>query len=148
MFGPQPRPSDAWRYFMVNDRFQPNGESLDLRPGVRATLGLKAVVFSSTLIVCLAAAAIFFVGMIVALNGYGESDATWGMAGFAAIALLSAVIAGAAAAGLFSWLIARSFRTLSASAMAITACSVVGVAAEFICSIFGVLIAELARRYL
>ena len=48
----------------------------------------KIVALTATLIVNIIAAIIILFGMLVAMNGFSESDATWGLGAFVVLALV------------------------------------------------------------
>ena len=107
-------------------------------------MGAKIAVFILTTAVCLAAAVVLFFGMILAMNGYSESDAIWGMGVYAALAVLTSILAGGGAVVARERLI-RSFSPLTSILIAVFVSIVAGVVVEVICSIVGILIAELVR---
>ncbi len=108
-------------------------------------MGSKIAAFILTTIACLAAAVVLFFGMILAMNGYSESDAIWGMGAFGVLAVIVALLAGGGAILMTGRLTAREFRPVSAVAGSVITFSAFGAVAEFICCIIGVLVAELVR---
>ena len=107
-------------------------------------MGAKIAVFILTTAVCLAAAVVLFFGMILAMNGYSESDAIWGMGVYAALAVLTAILAAGGALVARERLSKRSGPFLSFM-IAVFACSTAGIVFEIACSIVGILVAELVR---
>ena len=107
-------------------------------------MGAKIAVFILTTAVCLAAAVVLFFGMILAMNGYSESNAVWGMSAYATLAVLTAMLAGGGAV-LVRARLAAKFSSFLAVLFSVLLCSVAGIVVETVCSIFGILVAELAR---
>ncbi|MFT3743195.1 MAG: hypothetical protein QM785_02770 [Pyrinomonadaceae bacterium] len=107
-------------------------------------MGAKIAVFILTTAVCLAAAVVLFFGMILAMNGYSESDAIWGMIVYAALAVFTAIIAGGGAVYLYG-LFAAKYGAIRSALIAIPVSSLVGIVIETLCSVVGILVAEFVR---
>lgn len=107
-------------------------------------MGAKIAVFILTTAACLAAAVVLFFGMILAMNGYNESDAVWGMIVYAALAVFAAIIAGGGAVFLHGRFAAK-FGPVRSALIAIPVSSLAGVVVEIVCSIVGILVAEFVR---
>lgn len=107
-------------------------------------MGAKIAVFILTTAVCLAAAVVLFFGMILTMNGYSESDAIWGMGVYAALAVLTAILAGGGAVVTRERLSER-FSSFLSLLIAVLVCSIAGIIIEIICSIVSILVAELVR---
>jgi hypothetical protein len=98
-----------------------------------------------TSVACLAAAVVILLAMLLAMNGYHESDATWGLGLFALLALMISAAMGAAASYAASFLIRKGWHPALAALFASIACFVAGVGLEILSSIAGVGVAEIVR---
>lgn len=108
-------------------------------------MGAKIAAFLLTMTACLTAAVISLSIMIIAMNGYSESDATWGLGAFAVLAFLTSIGASVGSTVLASKLLAKQFTTLKSLLIAVPVGSIVGVVLVFISSFVGIGVAELAR---
>lgn len=93
------------------------------------------------------AAAGFFVffALLLALNGYSESDATYGIAVYIVLALIVSLAMGTLAALSTHVLVKRGWGTAGAVMLAVTAFSAAGAVLKVVCGFAGVLAAELVR---
>jgi hypothetical protein len=107
----------------------------------------KALAFIITFAVNLviSAACLFF--LLVALNGFHESDANWGIGAFLLIVLVGAVGSGIAAAGGVHFLMSRKGKGAALSlAIFVPLFVLIGGVISFVGIIAGTLIADIARR--
>ena len=105
----------------------------------------KIVALTATLIVNIIAAIIILFGMLVAMNGFSESDATWGLAAFVLLALLVTLVTSIGAFFLAGILIKRNFSPVTSALIAVPVFSIVGIGLEIVCSLIGVGVAEFVR---
>jgi chromate transport protein ChrA len=105
----------------------------------------KIIAFLVTMLANIAAGVVLFFGLLVAMNGYNESDAMYGIISFIALAVLVTLLMSALAAGLTHILLKREFRGWASALIAAAVFSVTGIVLKFFCSIIGVGIAELVR---
>jgi hypothetical protein len=83
--------------------------------------------------------------LLLAMNGYSESDATFGLGVYIVLALLVSFSMGAGAFMTVSILKTRDFRGTVAVLIAVPMLSVIGAGLQIVCSIIGVLTAEFVR---
>jgi hypothetical protein len=105
----------------------------------------KIISFLLTLAVNAAAGVVVFFGMVVAMNGYHESDATYGIAAYVVLAAAVTLGMGGLAALATHLLEKRGFRAWVAVLVSAAAFSAIGIVLKLICSIIGVGIAEFVR---
>lgn len=109
------------------------------------TMGAKPAAFIITLILQIAFGAASFLLLIVVLNGYNESDATYGIVTFSLLAIAVSVATSLAAASLANRLLARGFRVSVSVIWAVAICSTAGFVLKAISGIMGVAVAEIVR---
>jgi len=83
--------------------------------------------------------------MLMAMNGYSESDAMWGLGTFVVFAFLASVFAGIGSIILVSRLQTRQFSVAKGLLIAIPVSSIVGVGLIFASALIGVGVAEFVR---
>lgn len=105
----------------------------------------KVAAFFITLLCNVAAGVIIFFLMLLAMNGYSESDATYGFGAYIVLAVIVSLIMSTCAALLAHILTKRKFRGWTAALIAVPIFSVVGVGLKIVCSIIGVSVAEYVR---
>ena len=100
-----------------------------------------------TLGVNAAAGVVVFFFMLLAMNGFSESDATWGLGAYV-VAAVAVTLGMAVSAWLFvAYLARRRWNEWGSAAMAASAFSIVGAGLKAVCGIIGVLVAEAARTH-
>jgi hypothetical protein len=105
----------------------------------------KIVAFIITLLANVVIGVAVFFFMMLAMNGFSESDATYGFVAYIALALIISLAMSAAAAFTVHFLMKREFRGAIAALIAVPVFSVVGGGLKIGCGIIGVLIAEYVR---
>ena len=105
----------------------------------------KIAAFLITLLVNIAIGVLVFFFMLIAMNGYSESDATYGLGAYIVLALLVSFLMGLCATAVTQVLLKRNFRPLRAVSISIAAFSFVGIGLEVVCVLIGVLTAEFVR---
>lgn len=108
-------------------------------------MGAKIAAFLLTMTACITAAVISLSVMIIAMNGYSESDAMWGLGAFAVLALLASLSASLGSALLTSKLLGRQFTSIKSLLISIPVFSLVGVGLVFVSALIGVGVAEFVR---
>jgi len=108
-------------------------------------MGPSIAAFIATFLVNIAAGVVIFVVMLVAMNGYSESDATYGLGAYGVLALLMTLAMSLLAALLAKRLRKREFRAVSAVLIAVVVFSLTGIILKVICSIIGIGVAEFVR---
>lgn len=83
--------------------------------------------------------------MLIAMNGYSESDATWGIGVFTVLGLIISVFAGIMAFLIAGTLLKKQFSPVLAAAIAVPVCTIAAIVLEVIASLIGVGVAELVR---
>lgn len=97
------------------------------------------------MIVNIAAGVVLLFLMLIAMNGYSESDAVWGLGAYVLLALAAALIVSFAAVLLTGRLMKKQFSAAVSLLISIPVLSVVGIALEVVCSLIGVGVAEFVR---
>lgn len=105
----------------------------------------KILAFSLTLAIDAATGIFIFIMMLVAMNGYSESDAGWGLIAYGVLAAVVSVAAGIGSAMLAVRLIRRQFSVLLALLISIPVFSILAIALQIGCSLIGVGVAEFVR---
>ncbi len=111
-------------------------------------MALKLITSSIVLLFNAVLALILFFGLIVAMNGYHESDATYGIAAYLALAVLSCLLATTLAWLTVHILMKREFRPWMASTVSIAAFCMLGTGALMISMALAIGITEFARANL
>jgi hypothetical protein len=108
-------------------------------------MGQAITAFILTFVVNITAGVLIFFVMLVAMNGYSESDATYGFGMYIVCAVLVTFLMGLLAAMLTVRLMKREFGPVSAVLIAAVVFSVTGIVLKIVCSIIGVGVAEFVR---
>lgn len=108
-------------------------------------MAAKIIAFIVTLLINTASAIIILFGMLVAMNGFSESDATWGLGVYIVIAFAAAILMGAAAVFFAGLLLKRQLHAAVSAILAILGFSVAGVAIDIVASLIGIGVAEYVR---
>jgi hypothetical protein len=106
---------------------------------------LKIASFLLTLIVDLAAGAIIFFMMLIAMNGYSESDAQLGLLAYIILAVITSIAMGVGSVIAVGLLIKREFSSIIAGLTAVPVFAIVGIVIEIVSSLIGIGIAEFVR---
>ena len=110
-------------------------------------MGAKVAAFLITLILMVILAVAGFIVLLLALNGYNESDATYSFGAYGIFAFLLVFAFACLAGGITHLLIGREFGSKSAAMIGILGGLAVGIVALFICIIIGIALAEYFRAY-
>lgn len=98
-----------------------------------------------TFLINIAVGVVVLATMIIAMNGYSESDAMWGLGAFIVLALGVSLLMSLGAYIASGMLIKRQFGAVSSSLISIVVFSFLGGSLKFVCSLIGVGVAELVR---
>ncbi|HLA94279.1 MAG TPA: hypothetical protein VK612_01065 [Pyrinomonadaceae bacterium] len=108
-------------------------------------MAAKIIAFFLTMLINIVAdVAVFFV-MLMAMNGYGESDAIYGIVSYIALAVIVTLLMSSAAAILAHILIKLEFGSFVSALIAVIVFSVTGVVLKIVCGLIGIGIAEFVR---
>lgn len=105
----------------------------------------KITAFLITFLLNLIAGAVIFFMMLIAMNGYHESDAQWGLGAYIVLAFIGTIVMSTAAVLTVGWLIKRQYSAVKAALIAIPVFSIIGVILKIVFSLFGVGVAEFVR---
>lgn len=108
-------------------------------------MGAKIAALLVTMAAGLAGGVAILFFMLVAMNGYSESDATWGFGVYILLALVACLLTGFFAYFVTGQLTKREFSPVVASLIAIAIFSIVGFGLEIVSSLIGVGVAEFVR---
>lgn len=109
-------------------------------------IATKVIALFLTLVANLASGAIIFFFMLIAMNGFSESDAGWGLGLFIVLTLGIAVFMGFLTVLGVNFLIKKSFSKAVAIILPVMLCSIVGAIAEMISSGIGIAVADFVRK--
>lgn len=84
--------------------------------------------------------------MLIAMNGFSESDATWGLGAFILLAIIISALMGIASILLVHILQKKKYSSVVTAIIAVAVCSVVGIVAEVISGLICIGIADFVRR--
>ena len=107
---------------------------------------IAAFLISTAIYLMMAAAGGFF--LLIALNGYSESDATYGLVTYGILSIVVAIVLGVGATVFAHIMMGRGFRAVSSVLTAIAAAIVLGIIAVIVCGGIGIGVAEYARNNL
>jgi len=108
-------------------------------------MAAKIATLLTTFVLNLAVGAVILLFLLVAMNGFSESDATWGLGVFVVLALLVSLSASVGAFFLTGTLIKRNFGQVASALIAVPIFSIVGIGLEIVCALAGVGVAEYVR---
>jgi hypothetical protein len=108
-------------------------------------MSAKIAAFVITLVVNIAVGVVIFFFILLAMNGYSESDATYGLGAYIALAVAVSLLMSTGAAAGVHVLMKREFRAATSALIAVPVFSILGAALKIVCSIIGVSVAEYVR---
>lgn len=105
----------------------------------------KIVASILTLILSLAAGTVVLLFLLLAMNGYSESDAMWGLGVYAALAIAASIVMGFGAFLTAGFLQKKQFGAVASVLIPVILFSIIGVLADTLCGLIGVGVAEFVR---
>ena len=105
----------------------------------------KVVAAIVTGLMNLAVGVMVFVFMLLAMNGFSESDANYGIVAYIILAVIVTVLMAVSAVATVHLLLKRNWGAAGAAILAILLFSGVGAGLKVVCSIIGLLVADLLR---
>ena len=105
----------------------------------------KLAAFLITLFVNIAIGVVVFFFLLIAMNGYSESDATYGFIAYIALALFVSLLMAVCAVRVVVILMKRKFSPSSAAFIAVPIFLIVGACLKLACAVVGVAVAEYVR---
>ncbi len=108
-------------------------------------MGAKLAALLITLLLSIALGMVVLAFMIIAMNGYSESDATWGLGVFAGLALIIASVTSVSAFFFAGALVKKEFSPLLAALIAIPLFTIAAVVLEIVACLIGIGVAEFVR---
>lgn len=98
-----------------------------------------------TLILCIAIGVVVLATMLIAMNGYSESDAMWGFGAFVFLAIFVSILMAIASFILNGRLVAKQYSSIVAVIVPVLVFSVVGGGLLIMSGLIGVGVAEFVR---
>ena len=108
-------------------------------------MAYKAAAFLITFILNLIAGAVIFFMMLIAMNGYHESDAQWGLGAYIVLAFIGTMVMSTGAVLAVGLLTKRLYSPVKAALIAIAVFSIIGVVLKIVFSLIGIGVAEFVR---
>ncbi len=108
-------------------------------------MAVKIAAFVLTLLINIGIGFALFFVMLVAMNGYSESDATYGLVSFAILGIIVSFLMATLAAFAAGKLIKRELNPILSVLIAVIVFSLFGAFLKVVCSIIGVGISEFVR---
>lgn len=105
----------------------------------------KVTALTITIMINIAAAVAILLFMLIAMNGYSESDAMWGLGAFVLLALIVAVLMALGAFFLTGYLSNKQYNPVVTVIVSILAFSIIGSLLETVAGLIGVGVAEFVR---
>lgn len=108
-------------------------------------MAVKVAASFVTLLINIAAGVVIFFFMLLAMNGFSQSDANYGLGTYIVLAVFVSLLIGLGAAVVVHLLMKREFRSAVVSLIAMPVFSVIAAGLKIVCSIIGVLVAAYVR---
>lgn len=108
-------------------------------------IGAKVTASLLTLVTTIAAGVVILATMVIAMNGFSESDAMWGFGTFILLALVVAVLMALGAFFLAGFLLKKRCGSVVSAIIPVLVFSITGAGLEIILSLIGVAVAEFVR---
>jgi len=108
-------------------------------------MAAQITAFVITLLINITIGVGVFLFMLVAMNGFSESDAEKGLIAYIVLAVGVSILMSTGAYLLTRYLLGRKFKGVAATLIAVPVFSVVGGGLKIVCSIIGIAIAENVR---
>ncbi len=108
-------------------------------------MAAKNAAFVATLLTLIVIGVSIFLVMLMGMNGYSESDATYGLATYAILAFCVTVLVSLLSAFSAGKLINKEFNSVLAVLISVVLFSIVGAILKAVCCIIGIGISEFVR---
>lgn len=108
-------------------------------------MAVKLVSLFITFKLCIAFGVVVLATMLMAMNGYSESDSTWGIGTFILLAFAVSLLMALSSFFLAGKLIEKQYSSVAASIISILIFSIVGLVLEIVSSLIGVGVSEFVR---
>lgn len=105
----------------------------------------KIIAFAATFIINIAAGIVVFFFMLLAMNGFGESDANYGLVTYIFLAVIISALMAGGSAPTAHLLTKRKFRGWASVMISVPIFSIVGIGLKIGSSVVGVLVADYVR---
>ncbi len=105
----------------------------------------KIIALVTTLLINIAAGVVIFFFMILAMNGFSESDANYGLATYVVLAVIVSLTMGTFAVLVVHLLMKRQYRGWTSALVAVPIFSVVGGALKLVSCFVGLMVADYVR---
>ena len=106
---------------------------------------LKIFTVAAAMLLNIAAAFVIFFFLLLALNGYSEGDAMWGLAAFAVLALIITILSSGIAYASVRLLLNKDYRWITAGSISTIVAAVLGAVLQLGACLVAVLVAEIVR---
>ncbi len=110
-----------------------------------SNVAAKITAFLITMIAGLASGVVIFFFMLLAMNGFSESDSMWGLGAYVLLALIVAILSSTGALFLVGALTKKQLSPVACVLIAVPVFSILSIGLEIVCSLIGVGVAELVR---
>ncbi len=105
----------------------------------------KVVAVALTVLINITLGVVIFFFMLIAMNGYSESDAGKGLIAYVLLAVVATALMGTATFLTSGILIRRGLSGISSALIVVPAFSLIGGGLKIVCSMIGIAIAEYVR---
>ncbi len=108
-------------------------------------MGAKISAALLTLLIDLVAGVVVFFFMLIAMNGFSESDAGYGLIAYIVVGIGAAILTSIGAWAMTALLIRREMKAAIAAMVSLVVFSILGIVALIVASLIGVGVAEYVR---
>jgi hypothetical protein len=108
-------------------------------------MAAKIIAFLITFITNIAAGVLIFFFMLIVMNGFRESDATWGLGIFIILAILIAILMSLGAVFVIRLLVKKQFSGAVSALIATPGFLILGIVLEIVAGLIGIGVAEFVR---
>ena len=105
----------------------------------------KIIAAILTLLINIAAGVVILFMMLVAMNGFSESDATWGLGVYIVLGLMISLLMGVGAFFFASRLLKKEFSPVASVLISIPVFAIAGSVLKMVSSLIGIGVAEYVR---
>lgn len=108
-------------------------------------MGWKIAASVITLLTCVVIGVSVFFVMLMGMNGYSESDSTYGLGTYIVLASLVSLLMALLAAFVTGKLIKKEYNSLVAVLISVTVFSLIGAVSKGVCCLIGIGVSEFVR---